>query len=130
MHIFQSAEILVLITAMIHVESGGDPNAIGDNGQAHGVLQIHQIYLDDIIKNEGTEYTLEDIKDEAHARMACWEYLHHWCERLKKDTGREPTLEDAARIHNGGPNGYYEECTEQYWGKVQLALEAINSCNL
>lgn len=30
-----------LIAAVIQHESGGDPNAVGDNGLAHGLMQMH-----------------------------------------------------------------------------------------
>ena len=36
--------------------------------------------------------------------------------------GRPVTLEDIARIHNGGPNGYKKQSTIPYWKKVQCLL--------
>ena len=38
--------------------------------------------------------------------------------------GREPTLEDIARIHNGGPNGFKKSSTDAYWAKVKKQLES------
>ena len=37
----------------------------------------------------------------------------------KRRLGHEPTDEDIARIHNGGPNGYREQGTMAYWNKVK-----------
>ena len=36
--------------------------------------------------------------------------------------GHTPTDEDIARIHNGGPDGYRRESTEQYWERVESNL--------
>ena len=39
--------------------------------------------------------------------------------------GRQATDEDIARIHNGGPNGYRNPNTLQYWRKVPSYLPLI-----
>ncbi|KAJ8037318.1 Lysozyme 1 [Holothuria leucospilota] len=36
--------------------------------------------------------------------------------------GHEPTCEDFARIHNGGPNGYRNQATVGYWNRVNACL--------
>ena len=64
----------LFLAILIAVESGGDPNAVGDKhltNKAYGVLQIRQPYLDDvnqhykkvILAHWGRPLTLEDIKD-------------------------------------------------------------------
>ena len=40
--------------------------------------------------------------------------------------GRKPTLEDIARIHNGGPNGWKKKSTDAYWAKVKKELDSYN----
>ena len=42
----------------------------------------------------------------------------------KKRLGHNPTAEDIARIHNGGPNGFKKGGTEGYWEKVKNRLTA------
>ncbi|XP_022088600.1 lysozyme-like [Acanthaster planci] len=37
--------------------------------------------------------------------------------------GHNPTCEDFARIHNGGPNGFKNPATIPYWDKVKNCLE-------
>ena len=107
-----------LLWAIKQVESGGDPNAVGDEGAAVGAYQIHKIYVDDLnrIYGEGL-FTYEDRWNEIKSWTMVRRYLLHYAteERL----GRKPTLEDMARIHNGGPNGYKKECTKKYWIKVK-----------
>jgi len=85
--------IITLILAIIAVESSGNDLAVGDNGDAYGCLQIHACYVQD-----ASEYAKED--------------------RL----GRPVTIEDIARIHNGGPNGYKKDATIKYWKKVEAEL--------
>jgi hypothetical protein len=46
-------------------------------------------------------------------------YLQHY--------GKGRSIEDMARIHNGGPDGWKKKCTEQYWLKVKAILEANNA---
>ena len=37
--------------------------------------------------------------------------------------GHTPTCEDFARIHNGGPNGFKNPNTLEYWEKVKACLQ-------
>ena len=68
----------------------------------------------------GTRYTHRDAFDPAKARDICRRYLAIYC--TPKRLGRQPTMEDAARIWNGGPNGHRKSQTEKYWQKVAEAL--------
>lgn len=111
-----------LILALISVESGGDPAAIGDGGRAVGVLQIHACVIADVNRVYKMDLSWpEDAQDPVIAQLICRNYLSIYAkeERL----GREPTMEDMARIWNGGPNGYKKPATLPYWQKVQTALE-------
>ncbi|KAJ8037319.1 Lysozyme 1 [Holothuria leucospilota] len=40
--------------------------------------------------------------------------------------GHQPTCEDFARIHNGGPNGYKKSATDGYWSKVKKCLDTTH----
>lgn len=120
-----------LLDAIEQVESGGDPNAIGDNGQAVGNFQIHKIYVDDVNRIEKTNHTSKYYSPNQYeyyhrenpycSRSMVQIYLEHYA--TKKRIGREPTFEDMARIHNGGPNGWKKESTKPYWQKVKRELE-------
>ena len=37
-------------------------------------------------------------------------------------TGRFPTYETLARIHNGGPDGWKKRATDRYWKRVKTEL--------
>lgn len=122
-----------LINALIAVESGGRDDAIGDGGKAVGCLQIHPILVEDVNRilraqdRSGTipPFGTGDRRDRQASIRMCRIYLAHYAH--PEVLGREPTLEDMARIWNGGPDGWKEKATEKYWEKVrrQLAPEVF-----
>ena len=103
-----------LLDAIEYVESGGDPEAVGDGGNAVGSFQIHKIYVDDVNRiyriNHKDKYSSPLQYKSHHRRSAVcsrWmarAYLKHYA--TKERIGREPTFEDMARIHNAGPDGW------------------------
>ena len=109
-----------LIPALEQVESAGNPAAVGDNGRALGILQIWDVVVADVNRAKGTSYTHADALDPVKARAICRAYLSIYC--TAKRLGRQPTMEDAARIWNGGPNGHRKAATVKYWQKVARAL--------
>ena len=86
-----------------------------------------KIYVDDvnriieIKKIPWPPYRYADrlVQASVHGMMQI--YWDHYAtpERL----GHEPTLEDLARIHNGGPNGWRKESTKKYWKKIEKELK-------
>ncbi len=109
-----------LLPALAKVESNGNPRAVGDSGKALGELQIWSVVVQDVNRVHGTRYTHRDAFDPAKARDICRRYLAIYC--TPKRLGRQPTMEDAARIWNGGPNGHRKSATEKYWHKVAQVL--------
>jgi hypothetical protein len=109
-----------LLPALEQVESSGNPAAIGDNGRALGILQIWDVVIADVNRAKGTRYTHADALDPAKARAICRAYLSIYC--TPRRLGRQPTMEDAARIWNGGPNGHRKPATVKYWQKVAARL--------
>jgi hypothetical protein len=103
-----------LISALIAVESGGRDGAIGDQGRALGPLQIHKAVVQDVNRFAGTSYRWEGMTNRADARRVCDLYLGHYA--------KGKSLQDAARIWNGGPSGHTKSATKVYWTKVQRHL--------
>lgn len=128
----QEHTIQDLFYAMIWVESRGDPNAVGKKGEI-GVFQISKIYVDDVNRfNEidfdcRYKYNPPPVWKYRHRKnlVLSWEIVTEYVEHYatKERLGREPTLEDMARIHNGGPTGWKKECTKIYWEKVKARME-------
>lgn len=105
-----------LIDAIIQVESGGNPYAIGDNGYAVGILQIHPIMVRDVNRIVGYDkYDLNDRYDINKSKEMFWIYTNHY--------SKDETNEIIARRWNGGPRGDKKESTVQYWNKVKKCLE-------
>lgn len=115
--------IAILLNALIAVESCGNPAAIGDNGQAVGVLQIHPECVRDVNRITGKAYTLQDRASASKSREICAAYLKHYGRLYERKTGKTATAEVYARIWNGGPRGYNNEKTRRYWAKVDAELQ-------
>lgn len=109
-----------LISALIQVESKGNDLAVGDfvHGRptAFGCLQISQRVLDDVTRITGHRVTAANAFRRRDALWICETYLDHWV--TKERLGREPTDEDRARVWNGGPDGWSNWRTDDYWRKV------------
>lgn len=116
-----------MLDAIKKVESGGDENAVGDGGRSRGAYQISRVYYNDAVKfnsslRDGGK-TYEDVYgpgSSAYAERVICSYMAKYATpaRLR----RQPTFEDIARIHNGGPDGYKKCATRKYWRKVQKCL--------
>ena len=117
------------LAALMAIESGGDPDAVGDlhlKNKAYGLYQIRQPYLTDVNRILRKSLTLEDIRgkgSEQIAANAVKVYLIHYGKRYARITGKQPTMEVYARMHNGGPNGWKKDSTLGYWEKFQGAFK-------
>jgi hypothetical protein len=116
-----------IIGALIAVESGGISDAVGDNGKAKGVLQIHPIMVQDVnricrLTKKSERFTLEDRLSPKESIRMCRIYLAYYGERLQ-GSGHAVTLEDLARMWNGGPSGPKKASTLKYWRKVKKVLD-------
>lgn len=122
-----------LLDAIKQVETGGNPNLVGDNGQAHGPFQIHKPYFLDalpfaqnIVANP-TDYPAA-VMESHHAR----EIVKGYWRRYTKDVFNDVSTGDPihltlglsilARTHNGGPRGADNPATLPYWNKVKAVL--------
>lgn len=115
-----SAVSLAFLLALEQVESAGRCDAVGDAGKSLGALQIQRAVVVDVNETFGTTYRWTDCHDRDKARAICVLYLRIYC--TEDRLGHEPTFEDAARIHNGGPNGWRKPATKSYWRKVEAKL--------
>lgn len=111
--------MLSLFMACAFVESGLNPNAVGDEGKSVGIVQIQKIVVDDVneyLKKKGSSfrYTYEDRKSVAKSYKIFKLYLDRWAD------GK--SLEIKARIWNGGPKGDHKKATKSYWKRVEQVL--------
>lgn len=110
--------------AIAEIESNTNDNAVNVKEDAVGRYQIRPIYVEDVNRISGMDFTLEDRKDPKRALEMVKIYTSHYGKIYTDRTGLPVTDEVIARIHNGGSwKGAVKECTEKYWRKVKTALD-------
>jgi hypothetical protein len=105
-----------LLDAMYTVESTRGRILVGDEGKAIGPYQIWKAYWQDAVefdKTIGGKY--EDCMNKAYAEKIVRAY---W----KRYAPKGATIEQLARIHNGGPRGHLNANTIKYWNKIKKEL--------
>lgn len=118
----------LILPALAKVESSNNPNAVGDGGKAIGIYQIHWAYWKDATdhdKSIGGSY--RDCFDPVYAEKIVRAYLARYAPK-------NATLEQLARIHNGGGMILKKQHstkekdkkawknTTAYWNKVKKEL--------
>ena len=114
--------LALLASLLIAIESGGNDAAVSPDGECFGPLQEKKIYVEDVNRIAGTRFTREDAFDREKAVRMLLVYVRHYATRSRLH--HEPTLEDMARIHAGGPDGWRDPDTKKYWRKVARELRA------
>ncbi len=112
-----------LVEAIIQVESKGDSTAVGDRGQAVGVLQIWPIMVREVNRithMKGGDSTIYYYEDRFSVEKSI-EMFHIWRGYYHKNS----SWEKIARCWNGGPRGHNCLQTRQYWRKVRNELDLL-----
>jgi hypothetical protein len=109
-----------LLDAIAQVESGNRdyPPGSNDNGRALGRYQIHRAYWQDGCQYLGVDWPYSDAVDANKARQVVRAYLRRY--------GKGKTIEQLARLHNGGTTGHKKKSTLKYWVKVKYVLMTNN----
>jgi soluble lytic murein transglycosylase-like protein len=124
----QKASMADLIEALIIVESNGNSKAIGDNGKAYGILQIHSVMVQDANRISGRSFSHKDAFDPIKSKVIAAIILRHYKRHIERTKGI-CTLKDLARVWNGGgsawkyQNASKEKNLENYWNKVLTQLK-------
>ena len=107
------------------VETGGerDPDAaVGDGGKALGAYQIWRIYWVDACQYDPSLRArgYEAVTDREYAERVVIAYLSRYCKTW--------TIDECARIHNGGPAGATKrrKATDGYAAKAAKAWEGAD----
>ena len=115
---FNANQLNTFFIALTEVETGGElepMTAIGSHGEL-GPFQItHDYFVDSGVEGDYEE-VCTTIEGSVKVMLAYWQrYASH-----------KPTLEELARLHNGGPKGPEKESTKSYWDKVNSKMGYIN----
>lgn len=110
----------VLVDALIAVESSGNDSAVGDQGRAIGVLQIHPITVREVnrilsLKGSSEKYILSD----RWSRIKSIQMFDIW----KSHHLPKASLEVVARTWNGGTRYRFSKDATEYWKKVKYNLD-------
>lgn len=111
--------IIALFRAIVAIESGGDCNAVGDNGKAVGPAQIWSVVVTDCNRISGKHFEDKDRRSFAKSAEMFQIYTEHYGKRY----GVPVTDEVRAKVWNGGPNGPKKPSTEKYWQKVKKKIK-------
>ena len=110
--------------ALVMTESRGNTKVIAKDGST-GILQIQPVLVKAVnryCKNNGIEkkYTLQDRFSETKS----WEMFDLYQKSIWRE--KVPTLEQIARVWNGGPNGHKNRKTISYWNKIKRNMKYIS----
>jgi hypothetical protein len=120
MNFYKIFLILSILHPLQEIESNCKTSAIGDSGEAYGILQIHEICVKDVNRIYGTEYKHEEMLKEILANQVFILYLSAGFDRYLYKYGRNPSIEDLVRMWNGGIyKGYKKESTKKYYLKFK-----------
>ena len=109
-----------LLNALKMAESGCKSDAIGDNGKAVGVLQLHKVYVDDANRIVGyKKYSYNDRYAARKSEEMTMIVLTHYGKHYERKTGKRCTDEVLARIHNRGYSQWNDKLGERYWNSVK-----------
>ena len=113
--------LLHIMMVLITIETGVHPdpaNAIGDNGKALGILQMHEAYVADAAEHANTTWSHSDALDPSTARKIFLAYMSRYA-KMERKPHHMSYAEYVSRIHNGGPTGHLKDSTISYWHKVK-----------
>eukprot|EP00471_Norrisiella_sphaerica_P003497 CAMPEP_0184483222 /NCGR_PEP_ID=MMETSP0113_2-20130426/4867_1 /TAXON_ID=91329 /ORGANISM="Norrisiella sphaerica, Strain BC52" /LENGTH=409 /DNA_ID=CAMNT_0026863491 /DNA_START=39 /DNA_END=1268 /DNA_ORIENTATION=- len=106
----------------MEIESGGNENKINFEGKhaRQGAFQISEDYYADSGMGNNYDDDCYGFGSKDSSAEVVELYMRKYATRLR--LGRDPTDEDIARIHNGGPDGWKKDSTRSYWQKVKMIL--------
>jgi len=125
-----AVDLLKIYNIIKHVESDNNVAAIGDNGKAYGIVQIHKICVRDINRIYGTSYTHQQAFNEKIAKEMFMLYIKAGIKLFIDKYNISPTEQDIVRFWNGGIySGYKNKSTIKYWLKYKKYKKLLSMEN-
>jgi len=123
-----------LMKALEKTESKGKRYAVGDNGEAFGVLQVHESMVQEYNRITGRYLSHSEMFTPEKARMVADVVLRYYANHILSETGRPATAKELAFIWNGGGEAWTrvvktrrdekQRRLETYWNAVSNNLIA------
>ncbi len=99
--VMASSGLKIDLSAIAKIESSGNPLAIGDNGKAIGMYQLHKAVVIDYNKATGSNYRHKDMLDASIAnKVANWYFGD--LARMLRYYGKPVTVENVLTAYNIG----------------------------
>ena len=90
---------------------------------SRNVYQLRPIYVRDVARISHQRLTFAQATgSDSMARTCIMTYWDYYGWRYYIETGKRPTAEVLARMHNGGPDGWKKRATLAYWLRVRNVL--------
>ena len=94
--------LLTIIYLLMSLESGMNPQAVGDGGRALGALQMHKIAVDEANRigrfvGSPIRFTYEDRKDIKKCRQMSARILSFNIKRFRHRYGRKPSAREVMK---------------------------------
>lgn len=116
-----AVDLNLMFEVLSKAESNNNRFAVGDNGKAYGIVQIHKICVDDVNRLYGTNYKHKEMFDKTCAKEVFVLYLQAGINKYLKRNGREPTESQVVRMWNGGIyRGHIRNSTKKYLKRYYL----------
>ncbi len=121
--------IYELLLAIMMVESGGKPNAVGDKGKAVGAYQIHPIMVKEVNRIAKKEmFSLNDRLCPQCSAMMCTLFLTYQRVRYIEEYHEEP---DVIRLGSAWNTGnILKEPPEEYSKRLERALANVRNAEM
>jgi hypothetical protein len=110
----------VFLAALRQVESGGNDQAVGDQGRSRGPFQIMVGYWTD-----GGGRKSDYMRDVWRADKSAAVMIGYW-RRYCPAALAAGDWQTLARVHNGGPAGTKNRATVAYWQRVAKAMKRLS----
>ena len=111
----------IFTMALMKVESGYNPDAVSSAG-ARGYFQITPIYVKEVNRIHGTNYSFEQVDD--------FEYAYEIFDMMQKAHNHEYDIEKALTLHNGESPWYHKKVRQEMerirkYEDMRMRLKAI-----
>lgn len=111
-------ELTSIYNVIKYVETNNNPRAVGDDGKAYGIVQIHWVCIKDVNKTFNTDFKHRDAFKEEYAKEIFNLYIHKGVRLFRKKYCRDPTEQEIVRMWNGGIyRGYLYKATVKYYNR-------------
>lgn len=118
----------ISLRAIALIESSNKPHAVGDNGRALGLFQIHSVVVREFNNFHKNHYTHKDMLDPAKAEIVARWYISERIPAMLRHYRKEESVKNIIWAYNAGIGsvlkGIIPPITQQYLDKYRRLTNA------